>query len=490
MAAGNTQNSYRNILKGTSIFGGVQVLQVLINLVRGKFVAMFLGPEGMGIASLFTTSSNTIQRFSSLGVNLAIVREVSHNSDDENKLSSVMTVVKKLLVLTSLLGACICALFCVPLSILTFGSSDMAWQFVLLGVAVALGTAGAGKLSVLQGLHEVKRLSMASVTGGLCGLFIGVPLYYFFGNKGIVPAMVALSLTMYVFYSVSLRKAAGDMPRLHGFRWREHSPMVRRLVQLGLLMMASDLIGSGVGYILNVFIRYFSDYSTLGLYQSANSITNQYSGMVFAAMAMDYFPRLSKSSDDNVVMRMIVNRQTEIVSLIVAPAMILLIATAPLIIRVLLTSEFQSVLPLMRWFGLGVLMKALAYPMGYISLAKGNKRLFFWLEGVTGNLLTLTLSCVLFYFCGLIGLGYALVLDNAICILIYYAVNHRLYAFGFTGAALKEMCVAVVVVAICFIFSYVDSGPIAWTGMALVCAGSLAYSILQIKKVLSDKDSQ
>lgn len=35
MAKGD-ENSYRSILKGTSFFGGVQVLQILITLVRGK----------------------------------------------------------------------------------------------------------------------------------------------------------------------------------------------------------------------------------------------------------------------------------------------------------------------------------------------------------------------------------------------------------------------------------------------------------------------
>ena len=48
----NSENGYRSILKGTSIFGGVQIFQILINLIRGKFVAMFLGPAGMGAASL------------------------------------------------------------------------------------------------------------------------------------------------------------------------------------------------------------------------------------------------------------------------------------------------------------------------------------------------------------------------------------------------------------------------------------------------------
>ena len=68
------ENSFRNILKGTSIFGGVQVFNILISAVRIKFVAVILGPSGMGIAGLFNTASLTIQQFASLGLNLSIVK--------------------------------------------------------------------------------------------------------------------------------------------------------------------------------------------------------------------------------------------------------------------------------------------------------------------------------------------------------------------------------------------------------------------------------
>lgn len=485
MSVKKSENSYRSILKGTSVFGGVQVFQVLVNLVRGKFVAMFLGPEGMGIASLFTASSTTIQRFSSLGLNLAVVKEVSAQSEDPAALSSLLTVTRRMISMTSLLGALICVVLCVPLSRATFGTPDMAWQFVLLGVAVGLSVAAAGKLSVLQGLHDVRRLSKASLVGGLCGLVVGVPLYWLFGNRGIVPAMVALSLAMYLFYDVSLRRSIGnDLPR-RKLSWRESMPLMKPLLALGVLMMASDLIGSGCTYLLNIFLRVRSDYNTVGLYQAANSVTGQYAGMVFAAMAMDYFPRLSKAASDNKAMAAVVCRQQEIVSLIIAPAMCLLILTAPVIIPVLLTEQYRPVLPLMRWFGLGVLMQALAYPMGYISFAKGNKKLFFWLEGVFGNLLTLLLSCLGFGLFGLNGLGYALVADHLICMAVYYSVNRRLYGFRFSGAALRQTALAIMMGGGCFASSLISDQVVSYILMAAVFIVAAAYGVIALRRRLS-----
>jgi ABC-type branched-subunit amino acid transport system ATPase component len=54
------KDSYRNVMKATSIFGGVQVFNILIAIVRSKFIALFIGPSGMGIASLLNSTLGLI----------------------------------------------------------------------------------------------------------------------------------------------------------------------------------------------------------------------------------------------------------------------------------------------------------------------------------------------------------------------------------------------------------------------------------------------
>ena len=41
------QSSYREIFKSTSLFGGVQVFNILIAVIRTKFIAVLLGPAGI-----------------------------------------------------------------------------------------------------------------------------------------------------------------------------------------------------------------------------------------------------------------------------------------------------------------------------------------------------------------------------------------------------------------------------------------------------------
>lgn len=481
----HSENSYRNILKGTSIFGGVQIFQILINLIRGKFVAMFLGPQGMGIASLFTSSSNTISNIASLGLNLSFVKEVAANKEDPHGLATVMRVASVLLHGTAILGALVCAIMSPWLSEWSFGSTDYAWQYLLLSAAVYLTVAGAGKTALLQGLHKVKILSFSSLAGALSGLLTGVPLYYFFGTLGIVPAIIVLSLTTFICYTIGLRKALPH--KTVRFTWQSHKPLVKRIVSLGIIMLASTLVNSLFTYLINIFIRTHGNMSDVGLFNAANSITLQYAGVVFAAMAMDYFPRLTAAAKDNDKMRVIINRQMEIVALIATPLAILLVATAPVIIRLLLTEEFMPSMPLMKWLGIGILLKAIAYPLGYITFAKNNQKLFFWLETIVCNVLYIGLSLLFYYYFGLIGLGYATVIEQGCCILLYLGVNFKVYGFYPDKQATVETILAVIFGTAAFCASFAPAEALSYYLMAAVFLICSARSFTMLRSMIIRK---
>lgn len=487
MSGKKEDNSYKSILEGVSIFGGVKIFELLIGVLRGKFVALFLGPEGMGVSSLFTSASTPIQQFSSLGLNLAIVKEVASNRDNPESRRKAFAAAGRLISLTAIFGALVCFFAAPWLSRASFGTDAYTWQFMLLSISVYLSIGGSGRLAMLQGLHEVKRLSKASLTGGLTGLFIGVPLYYIFGDKGIVPAIIATTFATYFFYSYNLRKAEGNPGRTE-FVWQEHRPIVKRLITMGLILMASDLIGSLCTYGSNVYVRTLAGTVTLGLYQAANSLTNQYAGMVFTAMSLDYFPRLTATAHDNEGMRTVVNRQTEIVSLLIAPAAIALIITSPIAIRLLFTDKFLPAVELMRWLGAGVTLKALMYPMGYIAFAKDDKRLFFWLEGVYGNLLTLIASCGMFSLFGLNGLGYGVVLDCTICFVTYYIINNRKYGYTLDRRAWSGCAYALITVGAAFGASFITDT--IWSYIAMVCvfAATCVVSFKGIRSRLKKKE--
>lgn len=484
MAAADTNaNSYRNILKGTSLLGGVQIFQILMNLVRGKFVALFLGPEGMGIASMLTSSTNTLVRFSSLGLNLSIVREAASAGEDTERLGSVARVAMALVRITGFIGA-LTALALAPwLSEWSFGSAEYAWQFRALSVFVYLMVVSGGSMALIQGLHKVRLLSLTSLAGAAVGLAGGVPMYWLWGDKGIVPAMILSALTLAIGYAWGLRRV---VPSCMGFSLPERSvwmPLLKRLVSAGVVLLAASLIGTAMTWLVDVYVRISGDLADVGLFNAANSLGMQYAGVVFAAMALDYLPRLSAAGDDNRLMSVVIDRQLEIVSLIVAPLCLLLIATAPWVMRLLLTPEFLPAVPLLRWLGISILLKALCYPLGYVAFARDRRKLFFWLEGVGFNILYLGCAVAGYRLSGLVGLGYGAVVEQGICLITYFIVCRKAFGYLPDPGALRQMIVAVCFAAAAFAITLLPEGWVMWvaSGVLILVCGFRSLTVLRYK---------
>lgn len=470
---------YRSVAKGTALMGGVQVFNILINVVKGKLVAMFLGPAGMGVVSLLTSSTNVVQQFSCLGLNLAIVKEIA-GADSKEKQKTVIAVVRCLLLLTALLGALLTLVLSPWLSTWSFGDRTYTMHFIFLGIMVFFMTLSNGEASILQGAHTIKRLAYSSLVGSSVGLLVGVPLYYFYGQDGIVPAMIALSLATFAFYRYHSYKEFGRL-RL-SVSWNDHSPLIKAMITFGFISMISALLGTFANYGVNAYVRFQGALHDVGLFQAANSITNQYVGLVFTAMSVDYFPRLSAVSGDNRKVCEAVNMQAEIVLLVVAPIVMLMILVAPLIIKILLTGEFLSLGPVIRVMAIGIFLKAISFPMGYISFAKGDKKTFFWMEGVWGNVLTLSLNILFYYFWGLIGLGISMVCIYSIIMGVYFVVTNKLYEYNVDKTVLILIGILGGMIALCYSASLISNALVSYGIMSIVFIFSSAYSIMGLNK--------
>ena len=476
MTADHTENSYRNILRRITAFGGVQLFNIFVALVRGKFVAMFLGPEGMGISSLFTSSTDTLRQFAGLGLNLSIVKEVSAAKDDADAMGQVMAVAVRLTVITSLAGAALCFLLSPLLSRWTFGNAGYTLGFMLLSLSVALSVASSCYMALLQGRRcpSARQGFGRRRSVGTCLRGAALLLFRRQGHCAGDYHTVVLDLPVQLY----LLQARGyPVARLAGSL---KTPLVRRLLSTGAVLMAGALAGTLTGYLINMYVRYSGSVADVGLFQAANSITNQYMGIVFSALALDYFPRLSAAAADRERFDMVVNRQIEIVSLIAVPLVIALVGTAPLLIRLLLTESFMPVVALIKWMGVGILSQALYFPIGYMFIARDNRRLYMWVEVVVGSLLRLGFAVLFYTVAGLTGLGVSFVVTSVVTNVIGYVAVRRAYSFRLTGRNIRRCIVAAAVAGVTFAASM--TAVTSYTVIPLLFVASAIYAFVALRR--------
>ena len=198
-------------------------------------------------------------------------------------------------------------------------------------------------------------------------------------------------------------------------------------------------------------------------------------------MSLDYFPRLSAISTDNLKMRELVNRQIIVTCIIVVPLLCLLILTAPLVIKLILADSFLSVVPLVRWLALGLLFRSMCYPLGYITFAKGNEKRYFLLEGIFGNIIFYSISILVFIRFGILGLGIGLSIVYTINFILLLILNNKWYEFKLEKTSLNKMLIACFFVISCFICTNLNESWFYSILSFLITLISIIYSYIIIR---------
>ena len=175
------QYSYRHIMKATSLFGGVQVFNIIIQIVRAKFIAVLLGPTGLGIMGLLTATLGIIGSLTNFGLSTSAVKDIATASGtgDEKRISKVVTAFSRLVWFTGTLGLIITVILSPWLSQLTFGNSDYTIAFIWLSITLLFNQLSSGQMVLLQGLRKLRYLAKANISGSAIGLIFTLPLYYF-----------------------------------------------------------------------------------------------------------------------------------------------------------------------------------------------------------------------------------------------------------------------------------------------------------------------
>ncbi len=376
------KKTYSGILKSSSIMGGAQGFNLLLGLVRIKCVALLIGPTGVGIIGIFHSIQNIAATASGLGINSSGVREVAEASatEHEGHISRTVLTLRRLCWLTGLAGAILLIVFALPISQLSFGSSEYTWQVRCLGVSVFLGSIAAGQMALLQGMRRIGDLARVNIISSLSATIAAIGYYYWLGVNGIIPAIITISISVLIasfYYSRKVRVEPVKMT------WRETIIAAKGLMLLGGVFMTTALMTGLVEYATITMISNYIDLISVGVYAAAFRLSGMFLNFILNAMGADFYPQLTAVSSRHEKMRSLVNYQTEIGLLLAVPGLMATLVLAPWIITVFYTEAFAESAQLLQWLILGCLARVVTWPMGYIMLAKGVGRMYLICEILT-----------------------------------------------------------------------------------------------------------
>lgn len=471
----NEKGAYGQVLKYTGIFGGVQGLNIVVSLVRNKLAALLLGPGGMGLVALFNATVAFVSQATGFGISMSAVRHISELSEsgDDVQLSYYIKVVRAWSLLAALLGVLVCMAIGPFLNSYTFTWGNHTLHFILLAPAVGMIAITAGETAILKGTRQLKPLVVVQTFTILATLLLTVPAYYFFGETGIVPVIVLMAFVTLLFtinYSF----------RLYPFHLRGSKGILgegMEMIRLGVAFTMAGIVGTGAEMLIRSWLNVEADLNVVGLYNAGYMITMTYASMVFSAIETDFFPRLSAVNGDITATNEAVNKQLEVSLLIIAPMLVGLIVFLPVLIPLLLSEKFMSIVAMTQVAALAMFFKALTLPTAYITLARGYSLVFLALE--TAYFIVFVLLVIVGYrHWGLMGTGIAITVANVFDFLMIHAVARWRYGYKMSSAVMRYSAIHILIGLLAFFTTITVDGFGYWVfgiGLSLI---SLMFSLL------------
>ncbi len=477
----NSKQEYKQILKATSLFGGVQVFNILIVIVRSKVIAILLGPTGMGIAGMFNSTIRMIGMLTNFGLGISAVKDIAeaHRTSDEVKISKIVAVFRKLVWGTGLLGAIVTLILSPWLSQLTFGNNKYTLGFIWLSVTLLFKQLTSSQNVLLQGMRKLRYLAEANIISATLGLVVSFPIYYYWRLDGIVPALLITSfITLFVaiFYARKIQIQKVSVSN------KEILIDGKSMLKMGFMLSLSGFITLGASYIVRIYISNTGGLNDVGLYTAGFSIIGTYVGLIFSAMGTDYYPRLSAVTNDETKTNNLINQQAEIGILIIAPILTVFLIFINWIIIGFYSSKFVPINGMIHWAALGMYFKSVSWAIGFILLAKGASKLFFWSELIS-NAYMLLFNILGYKYGGLNGLGISFFISYILVLLQVYFIAYYNFNFKLKKELIKLFVQQFILGLMCFlIIELIDGYLVYFIGLIfIVISGRISYIELDKK---------
>lgn len=475
-------STYGRILKTTTLLGGSSIICVILGIARTKILAVQLGPALFGVLGLYTSLATMIVGITSLGLGQSAVRDISAavaTGDDVHSAKTIRSF-RRMIWSTALVGLITTLLVAYPASFWTFGDHRHVLGIAALSLLVFFTQLQAGQAALLQGLRRISDITGANISGALWGTIVAIPLVLVLRERGIVLFLICVSggqlLTSYWYV-----RRVKVMPVAVG--WSEALRHSHDMLRMGLMFVVSGASLAISMHLIRIIIQRQLGEVSVGLYQSALTISSMYVGFILQGMAGDYYPRLSAIAEHSEQRNSMVSEQAEMAILLATPGLVASLIFSEPLMSMLYSSSFLAASDVLRWHILGLLARIVAWPIGFILLARGDKAAFMLAE-VTTSVLHVSFVFFGIRWFGIDGSGIAFC---CMCwcnlVLVYWIVKRR-HSYTWPVSSRNVILYGAAAVGVAFattllpsVFWRLGIGTIILAGAAAICLRAVTLRV-------------
>lgn len=474
------KKDYNNIFKSTFLFGFVQVFNIAVKVGLNKAVALILGPTGLGVISLYNTAIQMVSTGAGLGINQSGVRDISEARAQENLLlvSTTITFVKRIIRYTSLLGIVLMTVLSPWLSEWTFGCKSYTIPYILLSLATGATIQTKGYQAINTGMKQLRNVALSTVWGSVAALVSALPLYFLFGDNGIVPSLIISSMATLFIARYYADKVTIEKVKM---TFKEALHKSSNMIRMGISLMLMSFMLSLTQLILSSYVSNYGGLRIVGVYQAGATIVASYFGIIITAMSTEYYPRISGFYYDNIKLKEAVNSQCEVGLLLALPLIVMFEFLCPYFVKILYSEKFIDATQYLDYAIIGTVSSICSNSMGMILLAKQNAKVFL-LSSLIINIIVLGVNILLYNNWGLLGLGFGYAFNGLFQLVIYSMIMNCKYKITLSKLVIVNLIISIFLCIISMYIREINACYIRWLCGSLLFIVASSYSLLYMKK--------
>lgn len=436
-----------NRLKSILGMGFASGIQVLVNILKVKIIAVLLGTAGVGVTSFINNIITTIIPISSLGMNQGIIKEISNNIDNKRKIKSIIVTAYLTTIILSICITIFLIIFDKSISILNIDSFDKKYTYIAM-ISIPFLTFNQVNIALINGFKKIKILGLANIISSIITLVISVGLTYWYGLDGAVIAIFATAIISSFTYWYLGRSR--EYRIIKGVTEFYNMALLKILIKYGIVALYTMFLSNMYVLVVRKIIISRIGIDSAGVFQADWALINQYLGLVLSSLGVYLIPTLCSLKDKKEINNEL-NSTLKIIVLIAMPIMLCIIIFGKIVIIFFYSTKFLEAAEILPLFVLGDILKCVAWvigaPMWTIpklgKLAVLNTLDFIVITGTTYLFIDKL---------GLFSIAIGYILMNLVESIFNYIVIKKELNFNFNGYNYKLILISVGIIILSVIF--------------------------------------
>ena len=397
-------------------------IKMIAALVINKAVAIYAGPSGIALIGQMQNAVQMINIFAQGGINSGVTKYTAEYRNQPIKLFGIWSGSLRIVITCSFIVGLLLIFLSNNLSLLVLRDNQYAYVFVILGFTVFLFTLNQLLISILNGLKEIKTLTIISVIQSIYALIFTTILVVYLGVDG---ALIGIVTNQSVVFFVALYKLKNhSLIKLEKFRGKLNKHTSLKLFAYSGMAITTALFTPGAHLFVRNYIGSTISWDHAGYWQAMVYISSMYLLVISTALNTYYLPKLSETTDKNLLRAELKNGYRLLIPVVIFMSLSIYISRG-LIVDILFSSDFVEMIPLFKWQLIGDVIKMCAFLLSFIMLAKAM---------TVEYILSEVLFCFFFVFLamifvknyGVVGVTYAYAINNFCYLIVMIFITKRI----------------------------------------------------------------